>query len=199
MAGNKSKLEKYLFLLPQEALLVINMAYKIDITYGLMFDITFNGGFRISETLNLTPLDFNYPENKIYVNTLKQKKDKKNTRVGILVPENTMRISRKFIEQFKIKDTEKIFPFSRQWAWKKFKSVCIKVGLSSLYSPHALRHAHGLAVRDACGGDLTKIANRLRHSNANNAYKYIHLLDTDQQDIVSYLEKIKDKKQNNKT
>lgn len=189
MSGNKRKPEKYLYLTPDEANTFICAAYNIRYKIGLLFDITFNGGLRISETLAIRPCDINFNTNKISIKTLKQKRDV--GMIEILFPSDTIIMCKKIIEHYNIGNDKYVFSYTRQWAWKLFKQVLRKCNFSELYSPHALRHAHGIAVCEATGGNIIKIAKRLRQASPKNAWRYVHLTDMDQKEVVDFLEKIK--------
>lgn len=187
MAGNKRKEEKFLYLLPKEAIDFIEKSYKIKNNNGLFWEIIFYGGLRISEGLNIIPNDIQSQNNIIMIKTLKQKKEKKDY---VLYPKEIVEKLIMYIDKNKISKNKLIFPFSRQWAWKQFKTVLHQMGLSNLYSPHSLRHAHGLAVRDATH-DPMAVAKRLRHRSLKNTTFYMHLTEEDNQKIINYLKEIK--------
>lgn len=189
MAGNKTKPERYLYLQPDEARKFIIAAYNYNPKVGLLFDITLNGGLRITEALNIKYSDLLFDQNKIVINTLKRREGKEQV-VDMLFPEATMRICKKVTEHLLIEGDSLLFPHTRQWAWKCFKTVLKKCPLSILYSPHALRHAHGIMVAEITHGDPIKIAKRLRHSSLNHVYTYTHLTDNMQEEIVKGIEKM---------
>lgn len=180
-------------MLPEEANLFVIKAYDYNIRQGLLWDITLNGGLRISETLNICPCDINYIENKIKIKTLKRKKEYK---VDLLFPAKTILICKKIINHIIISSEDKLFPYTRQWCWKCFKKILLKAGLSDKYSPHALRHTHGIVISEITKGNTVSIAKRLRHSNLNYVGRYTHLTDKIQEEIIKGIENYKYK--NNK-
>lgn len=181
------KPEKFLYMTPDDARRFVAHSYKFNAQIGLMFDITFNGGFRISETLNICISDIDFPKNVIHIKTLKQKIVMEKAEV--LMPERLIRLCRQFIEFHALKSSDRLFPFTRQWAWQCFKKILRICKMNHLYSTHALRHAHGIMVSNATRGDLVKIAKRLRHSSVKSAWKYVHLSMVDQKEIINYMEK----------
>jgi integrase len=191
MAGNKTKPERFLYLQPEESKKFILAAYDYNPRIGLMMDITLNGGLRISETLNIKYTDIDFLTNKIKIKTLKRKT--KDQIAELLFPESTIKICRKICEYFRLKPSEKLFPWTRQWAWKCFKEVLKKSKMSNRYSPHALRHAHGIIVAEITHGDPVKIAKRLRHSSLNYVYTYTHLTDGIQKEIIQGIEQMNKK------
>lgn len=190
MAGNKRKEEKYLYMEQPSVAKLIHEAYEYSPIQGLLWDIVFNGGLRISEALAIKPSDVDFKSNKIKIHTLKQRSadviiDE------ILFPNKIILICSKIVSAYRIKPNDKIFDMTRQWAWKMFKTFLKSCTISDKYSPHALRHSHGILVSEATKGDIVKIAKRLRHRSHNNAWRYMHLTDTTQQEIVDYINKIK--------
>src|ERR1700690_917005 len=212
MSGTRHKPERYLYMLPEEFHKFIVAAYEWDIVQGMLWDITGNGGFRISETLLLRPMDFNWEESTIYVTTLKQKsagslygfKPKssslnldlvrehmdptKTIVIPIMIPKRTLEICKKIIDSLNLRPDEHIFKIQRIWAWRCFKKILTRAGLSPLYSPHALRHCQGIMAAEVFKGNPIKIAKRMRHKNPNNIFRYVHLLKTDEKEMVKYLE-----------
>lgn len=187
MAGSRKKSERDLYMTLDETKIFISTAYAQNPIHGILWDITLNGGLRISETLSIRPRDIDYAANIIQIQTLKQKREVE--KVDILFPARTIDILHKIILCYNIKPDKLVFDITRQYAWKIFKATCRKAKLSSEYSPHALRHAHGIMVSNAVQGDLVKIAKRMRHASPSNAWRYVHLSHQDQKEIVDYIEK----------
>lgn len=191
MAGNKTKPERYLYMLNDEVDLFIKAAYSVTPKSGLLFSITLEGGLRISETLAIRVKDIMFEDNKIIIWSLKRSKHKKEY---LLFPSRVIRICRTIIKYYSLEQENRIFPYTRQYAWQLFKKICRKAGLSSKYSPHALRHNHGMVIAEITKGDPVKIAKRLRHSSLAYVGMYTHLTDEMQEEIVKGIEKIRKKK-----
>jgi len=184
---SKLKTERDLYMTYKEFKKLKVYLYKKSITYGLLFDIIALGGLRVSEALQLTPKDFDFENNLIYVKTLKRKG---HPVIPLKYPANIMQIIRKYINSYKIDDKERVFNFSRQWVWKIMKNVINSIpGLNKRYSPHALRHLHAIIVSEITKGNIISIAKRLRHSDTRYVYRYTHLTDKIQDEIVDGLVK----------
>ena len=196
MAGNKKKPERFLYLQPDEARKFVIAAYQYNPRIGLMMDITLNGGLRISETLAIKISDVIFDRNQITITTLKRKT--KAHVVDLLFPEATIKICKKITDHLQLKDDDELFPYTRQWAWKCFKIILDRCKLSHLYSPHSLRHAHGIIVAEVTHGDPIKIAKRLRHASLQQVYTYTHLTDGIQEEIVKGIENMNKHKEEKK-
>lgn len=159
-------------------------------SYVLLWKICYNAGLRISEALALKTSDFIWRENKINVVTLKQKD---HPMIALVIPENLINEIKQYIINNKIKKDDKLFNFTRQWAWKIFKRVCEKANLNPRYSPHSTRHGHGMMIADITGGDIVKVRDRLRHTTTKNTEWYVHTSEEAQKkiakDIEEYLKK----------
>lgn len=190
MAGNKSKDERYLYMLPDEVFKLLDTAYEYDKFYGVLFEVTFYGGLRISETLMIRPMDIIPDKNEIRIFTLKQKDKNKLKQVSLLFPEKTIENLKNIINSSATQES-RIFNITRQQAWSVFKKMLIFSELSEEYSPHALRHAHGIIVSKITSGNVVNIAKRLRHSSLNYVSKYTHLTDEMQKEIIEGMEKLK--------
>ena len=152
--------------------------------YKLFWEVVFNAGLRISEALNISVTDILYEENKILITTLKRKDHP-------IIP---VIISKTLIESIKEHLWKnpaingRIWKYSRQYAWKMFKSICKKAGLNSKYSPHAFRHAHGVMIADITNCNMSEIKNRLRHSNIKSTEFYIHVSEKKQKELANKIE-----------
>lgn len=151
--------------------------------YKLFWRIIFNAGLRISEGLNISINDIIYNENKLLIKTLKRKN---HPIIPIIIPEDLIQDLKLYI--IKNESSDKIFNFSRQFAWKLFKSICKKSNLNPKYSPHALRHAHGVMIADITNGNMVEIKNRLRHSSIKSTEFYIHVSEKKQKELVNNIE-----------
>ena len=125
--------------------------------YKLFWEVVFNAGLRISEALNIFATDILWEENKILITTLKRKN---HPIIPVIVPKNIIDSIQEYIWKNPAING-RIWKFSRQYAFKLFKSICKKAGLNPKYSPHALRHAHGVMISDITNGNMIEIKNRL--------------------------------------
>ena len=173
-----SKSERDKYLLKEE--------YKkfIDNTpeqYKLFWEVVFNAGLRISEALNISANDILWQENKILITTLKRKD---HPIIPIIIPKDLVNALWKYQEI-----NGRIWKFSRQYAWKMFKTICRKAELNSKYSPHAFRHAHGVMISDITNGNMIEIKNRLRHSSIKSTEFYVHVSEKKQKELVENITK----------
>lgn len=153
--------------------------------YKLFWEIVFNAGLRISEGLNITVNDILYSENKILVTTLKRKG---HPIIPVIISENLINRIQEHLQNNPAING-KIWKYSRQYAWKMFKSICVKADLNPKYSPHAARHSHGVMIADVTNGNMVEIKNRLRHSSIKSTEFYVHVSETKQKELIQKLEK----------
>lgn len=151
--------------------------------YKLFWQVIFNAGLRISEGLLISKMDIMLEENKIIVNTLKRKD---HPRIPIIIPKDLIQELQNYIIKNEI--TGKLFHFSRQFAWKIFKSICKKACLNPSYSPHSFRHGHGMMIADITNGNMIEIKNRLRHSSTRSTEFYVHVSEKKQQELSNKIE-----------
>ncbi len=151
--------------------------------YKLFWQIMFNAGLRISEGLAITSSDIMYQENKIVITTLKRKG---NPKIPVIIPSELIADLKQYIITKNIEGL--LFNFSRQFAWRVFKQVCLKAGLNSKYSPHAFRHGHGIMIADLTNGNMIAIKNRLRHSSTHSTEFYVHLSEKKQQELANQID-----------
>src|SRR3990167_7961434 len=156
--------------------------------YKLFWKIIFNAGLRISEGLNLTVNDILWEENKLLITTLKRKD---HPIIPIIIPKDLIDELKIYISGSMRKNpviNGRIWKYSRQYAWKIFKSICKKAGLNSKYSPHAFRHAHGMVIADITNGDVVQIQKRLRHTSIKSSEFYIHVSEKKQKELSNKIE-----------
>ena len=156
--------------------------------YKLFWKIVFHSGLRISEGLNLTTNDILWEENKLLIATLKRKD---HPIFPIIIPKDLIDELRIYISGSMWKNPAingRIWKYSRQFAWKIFKSICRKAELNPKYSPHAFRHSHGVIIADVTNGDIVQIQKRLRHSNSKSSEFYIHVSEKRQKELSEKIE-----------
>mgnify|MGYP001574838250 CR=1 FL=1 len=152
--------------------------------YKLFWEVVFNAGLRISEALNISATDILWQENKILITTHKRKN---HPIIPVIVPKNIIDSIQEYIWKNPAING-RIWKFSRQYAFKLFKSICKKAGLNPKYSPHALRHAHGVMISDITNGNMIEIKNRLRHSSIKSTEFYVHCSEAKQKELSNKIE-----------
>lgn len=155
------------------------------IQYILFWKTIFLCGLRITEGLNITPQDIIYSENKILIKTLKRKD---HPIIPVIVPKELINEIKEHIQNNPAING-RIWKFSRQYAFKLFKSICKKAGLNPKYSPHAARHFHGVMIADLTNGDMIQIKNRLRHSSIKSTEFYVHVSEKKQKELADNISK----------
>ena len=153
--------------------------------YILFWEIVFNAGLRISEALNITINDIMYEENKILITTLKRKD---HPIIPVIISKNLIESIKEHLWKNPAV-SGRIWKFSRQYAWKMFKSICVKAGLNPKYSPHAFRHAHGVMIADITNCNMAEIKQRLRHSNIRSTEFYVHVSEKKQKELADNISK----------
>ncbi len=174
------KSERDLYVLKDEYFIFIK---KCPIQYTLFWRVCFNAGLRISECLNLTAQDILYSENKLLIKTLKRKG---HPIIPVIIPEYLVKELQSYIQKNEI--TNRIWPFSRQYAFKMFKQICKKGGLNSKYSPHSFRHGHGIMISDLTNGNMIEIKTRLRHASTRSTEFYVHCSEQRQKELSNKIE-----------
>lgn len=179
------KTERQKYILKHEYDLFIKNCPK---KYLLFWKIVAFGGLRISEALSISVNDILYEENKILITTLKRKG---RPILPVIFSENIISEIQEHIWNNPALNG-RIWKISRQYAFKMFKSICIKAGLDSHYSPHCLRHFAGIMISDITNGNMVEIKNRLRHSSIRSTEHYVHISEKKQKElsdnITKYLE-----------
>ena len=153
--------------------------------YRLFWEVIFNAGLRISEGLNINSSDIIFSENKVVIYTLKRKNHPK---IPVIIPESLIKSIDGYIKNNSIGEGCRIWDFSRQFAWKLFKNICKKAGLSDQYSPHALRHSHGVMIADITNGNVMQIKDRLRHASTKSTEFYLHVSERKQKELSEQIQ-----------
>ncbi len=148
--------------------------------HDLFWKVIFNAGLRISEGLQLKPSDILFSENKLLIKTLKRKD---NPVIPVIISENLINDIKEYIFKNEIKDNQKLWDYSRQYAFKIFKEICKKASLNPKYSPHAFRHGHGVMIADITNGNMIDIKNRLRHASTKSTEFYVHTSEKRQKEL----------------
>lgn len=138
----------------------------------MLWDLVVSCGLRIGEAMIVTWQDFDFERNILHAKTLKRKG---HPAFPVDVPEGLCRKFERLSEFVRDEFDGRFFPYTTVWAWKKFKKACKKANLNERFSPHALRHLHGILLSEETKGDLVKISRGLRHAHVMTAEKYVHV------------------------
>ncbi len=180
----KTEREKYI-LKYEYNLFMLNCPEK----YKLFWKVISFGGLRISEALLISINDILYKENKILITTLKRKG---RPILPVIFSVDIIEEIKEYI--FKNETKNKLWPFSRQYAFKMFKQIGKKAGLNPKYSPHSFRHFAGIMISDLTNGNMVEIKDRLRHASTRSTEFYVHCSEQKQKELAikieNYLEEV---------
>ncbi len=139
-----------------------------------------NTGMRPSEANQVRMQDVHAGENRIRVNTLKQKKGKVVVRDIDLAPD----YARELAEWLKGRaPAEKLFPRSRVTFWAIFKRAAALAGLSKGYTLYGLRHSRCIYLLEWTG-DLVYTSRQMGHSSLDITKVYLHCLPSKREEII---------------
>lgn len=132
-----------------------------------IFDVLINTGARIEESLNIKPKDFDWERNNLTLRVTKMKVAK-GERIGkprtFSVSSQFVRRIRKYINDNKIKDDDKLFSMTSQSVYQLMRRKLKQLEFKDWYqfSLHNIRKTHGNYLK-AMGIDSGEICYRLGH------------------------------------
>lgn len=155
-------------ILSQEEVLRMLVASKANPRNELFLRLIYRSGGRVSEIVTATWADLIAREDSAQI-TLFGKRDK--TRVVALSLDlyHALQMLRDGAA-----DTDRIFPITRQRAWKIIKAIAKRAGISGKVSPHWFRHSHATHALDN-GADLNLVSQTLGHSDLAITGMYLHV------------------------
>lgn len=130
-------------------------------------DALINTGGRIDEVLHIEPKDFDWERNNLTLRVTKKKAAKKE-RIGkprtFAISSQFARRMRKYINDNKIADNEKLFKVTQQSVYQLMRRTLKRIGIKDWYafSLHNIRKTHGNYLK-ALGVDSGEICYRLGH------------------------------------
>lgn len=133
---------------------------------GLMIALCFESGFRLTELLNIKPVDIDEENNSIFVIG----KGEKPANIEVLP--FLMEKLKEFIEKQRVSLNDRVFPYSKNTARLRMKKAFAQAGFN-IFTVHDLRHsfATDLALN---GAKIETIMSLLRHEDTKTTQKYIH-------------------------
>jgi len=153
----------------QEVLRLIDSTQTLK--SNLILQLLYSSGLRVSEIVNLKPVDLDFNENTGWVREGKGKKD----RMFIF----SKKLSKK-LQKFINKNQDwnylfsKIQPLTTRNIQKIVQLTKQKAGIDKDIHPHTLRHSFATHLLDS-GIDLRKIQELLGHSNISTTMIYTHI------------------------
>jgi len=153
---------------------------------NLILLLLYSSGLRVSEVVNIKPIDLDFTENIGWVRQGKGKKD----RIFIL----SKKLSKK-LEKFIKKNSDWNYVFSKsnplttRNIQKIVQKAAQKAGIDKPVHPHTLRHSFATHLLDA-GTDLRKIQTLLGHSSIATTQIYTHISSEQLKDIKNPLDEL---------
>ncbi len=193
----KSKAEEMNFWTKQEFMKFVDELMDKRMSY-LAFMILYWTGIRIGELLALTPGDIDLEKHTISITKSYQRLGKKDvvtepktpkSRRVIHIPEFLVADIQDYISSvYKIKDTDRLFPFTKYFLEHEMKRGVKASGVKKIRI-HDLRHSHASLLVEL-GFSPLEIAERLGHEKIETTLNtYSHLYPNKQQRLADRLEK----------
>lgn len=137
----------------------------------LILELLYSSGLRVSEIVNLKPIDFDFKENIGWVRKGKGKKDRM-----FIISEKLSKKLEKFIN--KHKDWQYVFSTNKPLTTRNIQKIVQKASsrakIEKSISPHTLRHSFATHLLSS-GVDIRKIQFLLGHSSIATTMLYTHI------------------------
>jgi integrase len=177
--------DKYLVKDEIDALLVAAKKLREDSHRFLKFMA--NTGLRPTESVHLPIRGFYPGENRVHVQTIKQKKDEETGKAPVFFRD--VDLSEDFTSDLKAwvkgrKPEDKLFGFSRITMWRMFKAAAAKAGLAKSYTLYSLRHSRAIYLLEWTKGDLDYVSRQMGHSSMDITRVYLHCLPSKREDYI---------------
>jgi len=195
-AGNMGTEERreMLFWTKEEYLKFAEAMMDKPISY-YAFEMLYWCGIREGELLALTPTDFDFEAETVFINKSYQRlkgedvitspKTKKSNRV-IKMPQFLCDEMRDYLNMFySARDTDRIFPISKHYLKHEIERGCKTAGVKRI-RVHDLRHSHISLLIDM-GFTALAIADRVGHESIDITYRYAHLFPSRQSEMADKL------------
>lgn len=164
-----------------------------------VFEVLYWMGVRKGEMMALTKADVNLETRKMTINkTLYVKgqiemvtspKTEESNRI-ISIPQFLCdELEEYFAMNYDLKETDRIFPVSRDMVKRSLESGAKKAGLQRI-RVHDLRHSHVSLLIDR-GYNAVQIGRRVGHSSSDITYRYAHLFPNAQKDMADTLDEVR--------
>ena len=195
-AGNMAKEEKkeMLFWTQEEYQSFVECIADKEESY-MAFEILYWCGIRLGELLALTPADFNYDTNTLWINKSFQRLEGKDIITDPKTPKSNRRIImpeflttevREYINRlYGIRDKDRIFQISKSFLHNEMDRGVKLSGVKRIRI-HDLRHSH-VSLLINMGYSALAIGDRVGHEAVDITYRYAHLFPTVQTDMAEQL------------
>ncbi len=149
--------------------------------------LTYSGGLRVSEAVNLRLEDIDTERKLIYIKGAKGRKDR-----FTLLSDTTLKTIRIYIEFYKpevwlFPSIDKKSHITTRTAERVFEQACEKAGIAKGVSIHSLRHSFATHLLES-GVDLRYIQELLGHKSSKTTEIYTHVSNKDLSKIKNTLD-----------
>jgi integrase len=146
--------DRHRYFFPNEWISFMN---KLKPSKQLLFETLLQSGARIEEAINIRPKDFDFERNTLTLFVTKSKakkgqnKEMGGTKRGFVVSSEYARKMKKLIKEKGMEENSdaKIFPITRQAAWRLMRRNLIAAGIKDYYnfSLHNIRKTSGMWLK----------------------------------------------------
>lgn len=166
---------------------VLKLFEAVDnIKSKLMLKLLYSSGLRVSELVNLKPVDLDFNENTGWVREGKGKKDRM-----FILSEKLSKKLQKFLN--KHQDWKFLFsknnPLTTRNIQKIVQKASQKAGINKEVHPHTLRHSFATHLLEG-GVDIRKIQVLLGHQSLNTTMLYTHMSSSELRKITNPLDNL---------
>lgn len=137
-------------------------------------------GIRVSELLNIRPIDIEH-KNKV-INIVKAKGGKQRR---VPLDRDTLKMLCEYIFTQQLQDYQPIFGITRRHVGRLLKRYGYSIGAD--IHPHTLRHSYAIHLVRS-GMDLRRVQLLLGHSNLNTTQVYLQFKDEDLREVYDKIE-----------
>jgi integrase/recombinase XerD len=168
------------YLLPEEVKLLVNAIKETRQGQrdGLLIEVLFQVGLRISEALSLTPSHIQRFEGKPVLSIIGKGKKPRT----VAIPERLVDKLKSYAYEKNLSLNDKFFPINRFRGWQIMKAASVKAGLNKRVFPHLFRHSDAIERLKQTGGNTKALQIHLGHSSIAMTMRYLSTLT--QEDAV---------------
>jgi integrase len=140
-------------------------------------------GCRISEALALTPANIDFEARIIVFECLKKRR--RHVYRSIPVPAALLQSLRMLLRAARLRDGERIWPWSRMTGYRRVREVMERAGLNGTHaSPKGLRHGFGVSAIQS-GVPLNMVQRWLGHADMKTTAIYTSAMGPEERDIAA--------------
>ena len=153
--------------------------------HKLLIQISYGGGLRVSEVINLKVKDINLDELTIHIKQSKGQKDRITLLSKIIISDLSKLIALKDQNDY-VFESERGGRLSTRTAQKIFENALVKSGIKKDATFHSLRHSFATHLLEN-GVDVRYVQELLGHNNIRTTQIYTHVTNPSLKNIQSPL------------